>query len=83
MWREGGKEEMKGRKRGRKGRGGEGCILMNQRVCSIQISDLTSAHLLCKLVFDHGEEKLERERWCENGKDHHTLRRNKRRTMRR
>ena len=46
---------------------------MNQRVCSIQISDITSAHLFCKLVFVNGKEKQERERWCENGEDQHTL----------
>ena len=32
---------------------------MNQRVCSIQIFDLT---YVCRLVFVHGEDKQERER---------------------
>ena len=54
--------------------------LWDQRVCSIQFFDLTSTHLFCKLVFVHGEEKQERERWCENGEDQ--LLRKERRTMR-
>ena len=55
---------------------------MNQRVCSIQIFDLTSAHLFCRLVLVYGEDKQERERWCENDENQHTLLRNKRSTMR-